>query len=115
MSGPKCACGAELTGEEIQYYGNTCEACEKEAMREIQLEQVKAKERLEQVHNELYHDGKPLMIFQPDPKLLITFHHDGREVGKMWCDEDGKLQFDGELEASADRLFTLIKQLWDAR
>ena len=70
---------------------------------------------LENVDGNLHYEGKPL-IFDPAPGLglVITFHTgEDREVGRMWCDPDGKMQFEGDLEESAEQLFTLVKQLWN--
>lgn len=71
--------------------------------------------KLQNVDGNLHYEGEPLMIFDPNERLNITFHADNREVGKLSCDPDGKMQFEGDLEESAERLFTMVKVLWDKK
>lgn len=62
---------------------------------------------------ELYHD-RPLTIMTEPPPFVVSFHNDGKEVGRLAIDDDtGKLEFTGDVEASAFEFFNHLTQLFN--
>lgn len=54
------------------------------------------------------------LIFPDDiEKSLLSFHNEGSMIGELRINEQGKLDFTGNMEESAEKLFHFLKNIWD--
>lgn len=59
-------------------------------------------------------EGTQMMVFDPNPIMDITLMSQNERVGRLWWDpETSQLQFEGDMDESAEVFFGLVKQLWD--
>jgi hypothetical protein len=49
------------------------------------------------------------------PRLTISFSHNGRIVGRLWVNDDSKLEFEGDVEESAEEFFNYLVQFYNGR
>ena len=63
-------------------------------------------------HIEMYDEPATLMILQPQP-FVVTFHNGDQEIGRITINENKRMEFEGDMEGSALRLFEALKQMWD--